>query len=149
MFISSLDVKIFPNILLPCFITHIFFITLFVRCLQAPLLSREAADKPASRRLNVARLVMLYVKHFESTDPREALQYFYFLREMKVRKIFILKWLSLYTKFSVVGEENFNTAYVMPCNIYTSILWSSVSTYCGLNVLQVAHSRIIVPFWEI
>jgi len=51
--------------------------------IQAPLLSREAADKPASRRLNVARLVMLYVKHFESTDPREALQYFYFLREMK------------------------------------------------------------------
>merc|ERR1719442_302868 len=26
---------------------------------------------------------MLYVKHFESTDPKEALQYFYFLREMK------------------------------------------------------------------
>jgi len=26
---------------------------------------------------------MLYVKHFESTDPKEALQYFYFLRDMK------------------------------------------------------------------
>eukprot|EP00088_Acartia_fossae_P030106 TRINITY_DN31070_c0_g1_i1.p1 TRINITY_DN31070_c0_g1~~TRINITY_DN31070_c0_g1_i1.p1 ORF type:complete len:556 (-),score=108.67 TRINITY_DN31070_c0_g1_i1:128-1717(-) len=51
--------------------------------IQAPLISREAADKPASRRLNLARLVMLYVKHFESTDPKEALQYFYFLREMK------------------------------------------------------------------
>ena len=33
-----------------------------------------------NRRLNIARLVMLYVKHFESTDPKEALQYFYFLR---------------------------------------------------------------------
>lgn len=51
--------------------------------IQAPLLSKEQADKPASRRLNLARLVMLYVKHFESTDPREALQYFYFLRGMK------------------------------------------------------------------
>ena len=26
---------------------------------------------------------MLYVKHFESTDAKEALQYFYFLRGMK------------------------------------------------------------------
>ncbi len=32
------------------------------------------------RVLNIARLVMLYVKHFESTDPKEALQYYYFLR---------------------------------------------------------------------
>jgi len=51
--------------------------------IQAPLISRDSGDPPASRRLNLARLVMLYVKHFESTDPREALQYFYFLREMK------------------------------------------------------------------
>jgi len=50
---------------------------------QAPLISKEARDKAPSRRLNVARLVMLYVKHFECTDPKEALQYFYFLREMK------------------------------------------------------------------
>jgi len=50
---------------------------------QAPLISKEARDKPPSRRLNVARLVMLYVKHFECTDPKEALQYLYFLREMK------------------------------------------------------------------
>lgn len=26
---------------------------------------------------------MLYTKHFEATDPKEALQYFYFLRSMK------------------------------------------------------------------
>ena len=51
--------------------------------IQAALLSKEAADRGCSRRLNLARLVMLYVKHFESTDPKEALQYFYFLREMK------------------------------------------------------------------
>jgi nuclear pore complex protein Nup93 len=33
--------------------------------------------------LNVARLVMLYVRKFEGTDPREALHYFYFLRRMR------------------------------------------------------------------
>lgn len=32
------------------------------------------------RRLNFIRLLMLYTRKFESTDPREALQYFYFLR---------------------------------------------------------------------
>lgn len=51
--------------------------------IQSPLLSRDSGDRGCSRRLNLARLVMLYVKHFESTDPKEALQYFYFLREMK------------------------------------------------------------------
>jgi len=51
--------------------------------IQAPLLSREPSDRTPSKRLNVARLVMLYVKHFESSDPKEALQYFYFLRGMK------------------------------------------------------------------
>ena len=51
--------------------------------IQASLLSKEAGDRGCSKRLNLARLIMLYVKHFESTDPKEALQYFYFLREMK------------------------------------------------------------------
>lgn len=32
------------------------------------------------RRLNFIRLLMLYTRKFEATDPREALQYFYFLR---------------------------------------------------------------------
>lgn len=35
------------------------------------------------RRLNFARVVLLYVRKFESTDPREALNYFYFLRNMR------------------------------------------------------------------
>ncbi|XP_035013406.1 nuclear pore complex protein Nup93 isoform X2 [Hippoglossus stenolepis] len=33
--------------------------------------------------LNFIRLLMLYTRKFESTDPREALQYFYFLRNEK------------------------------------------------------------------
>ena len=51
--------------------------------IQSALLSKEAGDRGCARRLNLARLLMLYVKHFESTDPKEALQYFYFLRNMK------------------------------------------------------------------
>lgn len=42
--------------------------------------SQEAGDPPMVRRLNFIRLLMLYTRKFESTDPREALQYFYFLR---------------------------------------------------------------------
>uniref|UniRef100_A0A6J0UU95 Nuclear pore complex protein Nup93 n=2 Tax=Pogona vitticeps TaxID=103695 RepID=A0A6J0UU95_9SAUR len=50
---------------------------------SAQLLSHEAGDPPAIRRLNFVRLLMLYTRKFESTDPREALQYFYFLRNEK------------------------------------------------------------------
>jgi len=69
--------------------THIALVLFELRLLsqptniQAALLSKESGDRGCSRRLNLARLLMLYVKHFESTDPKEALQYFYFLRDMK------------------------------------------------------------------
>ena len=60
--------------------------------IRAPLLtaSRDGASglnvssAPSTMKLlNVARLVMLYVKKFQGTDPKEALHYFYFLRRMK------------------------------------------------------------------
>ena len=69
--------------------THIALVLFEARLLsqpsniQAALLSKEPGDRGCGRRLNIARLLMLYVKHFESTDTKEALQYFYFLREMK------------------------------------------------------------------
>ncbi|XP_075045076.1 nuclear pore complex protein Nup93 isoform X2 [Mixophyes fleayi] len=47
---------------------------------SAQLLAQEAGDPIGIRRLNFVRLLMLYTRKFESTDPREALQYFYFLR---------------------------------------------------------------------
>ncbi|EPY77110.1 nuclear pore complex protein Nup93 [Camelus ferus] len=50
---------------------------------SAQLLSHEPGDPPCTRRLNFVRLLMLYTRKFESTDPREALQYFYFLRDEK------------------------------------------------------------------
>jgi len=51
--------------------------------IQSPLLSKDSSDRAPGRRINLARLVMLYTKHFEATDPKEALQYFYFLRGVK------------------------------------------------------------------
>ncbi|MBN3311040.1 NUP93 protein, partial [Amia calva] len=50
---------------------------------SAQLLSQVPGDPPMIRRLNFIRLLMLYTRKFESTDPREALQYFYFLRNEK------------------------------------------------------------------
>ncbi|ELT94870.1 hypothetical protein CAPTEDRAFT_177509 [Capitella teleta] len=52
---------------------------------QAQLLSKESAESKddSLRRLNFARLIMMYTRKFSVTDPREALQYFYFLREKK------------------------------------------------------------------
>ncbi|KAM9816270.1 nuclear pore complex protein Nup93 isoform X2 [Syngnathus typhle] len=53
---------------------------------SAQLLSQEPGDPPTVRRLNFIRLLMLYTSKFKSTDPREALQYFYFLRNEKDRQ---------------------------------------------------------------
>uniref|UniRef100_A0A671FTQ6 Nuclear pore complex protein Nup93 n=1 Tax=Rhinolophus ferrumequinum TaxID=59479 RepID=A0A671FTQ6_RHIFE len=50
---------------------------------SAQLRDHEPGDPPCLRRLNFVRLLMLYTRKFESTDPREALQYFYFLRDEK------------------------------------------------------------------
>ena len=62
--------------------THIALVLFEARLLSQPS-NIQPGDRGCGRRLNIARLLMLYVKHFESTDPKEALQYFYFLREMK------------------------------------------------------------------
>ena len=60
--------------------------------IRAPLLTSSkdtvgllstSSSSSTVKQLNVARLVMLYVRKFEVTDPREALHYFYFLRSMK------------------------------------------------------------------
>uniref|UniRef100_F6V4L5 Nuclear pore complex protein Nup93 n=1 Tax=Xenopus tropicalis TaxID=8364 RepID=F6V4L5_XENTR len=50
---------------------------------SAQLLSLEPGDPQGVRHLNFIRLLMLYTRKFEPTDPREALQYFYFLRNEK------------------------------------------------------------------
>ncbi|KAL2718929.1 nuclear pore complex protein Nup93-like [Vespula squamosa] len=49
----------------------------------APLISVDPSDKPPAKRLNFARLILLYVKRFESSDPKESLHYLFLLRCMK------------------------------------------------------------------
>ncbi|XP_015127449.1 nuclear pore complex protein Nup93 [Diachasma alloeum] len=49
----------------------------------APLITVDPADKPPAKRLNLARLILLYVKRFESSDPKESLHYLFLLRSMK------------------------------------------------------------------
>lgn len=50
---------------------------------QAQLLSPDSSDASGLKKLNIARLIMMYTRKFEATDAREALQYFYFLRNLK------------------------------------------------------------------
>lgn len=50
--------------------------------IHAPLLSTDLHDQQPFRRLNYARLITIYTRKFEATDPREALEYFYLLREL-------------------------------------------------------------------
>lgn len=45
-------------------------------------MSDDSEDPRPLKRINMARLVMLYVRKFEITDPAEALQYFFFLRNL-------------------------------------------------------------------
>lgn len=43
----------------------------------------DPADPKPARRLNLARLIMIYVRNFEFSCPNEALHYFYLLRNHK------------------------------------------------------------------
>lgn len=52
---------------------------------HAPMLSREDSDPEGVRRLNLTRLILLYTRKFEVTDPCEALHYCFFLRLLKGR----------------------------------------------------------------
>ena len=36
-----------------------------------------------AKKINIARFILLYVRKFEDTDPKEALHYFYFLRHLR------------------------------------------------------------------
>nr|CAD7428199.1 unnamed protein product [Timema monikensis] len=50
---------------------------------DASLLTEDSKYRGAARRLNYSRLIILYVRRFETTDIKEALNYYYFLREIK------------------------------------------------------------------
>ncbi|XP_050670495.1 nuclear pore complex protein Nup93-like [Leptidea sinapis] len=62
---------------------HDMFLLGTPRNVQAPLLSVDTDDPIPLRRLNLARLLLLYVRKFELTDPVDALHYYFFLRNLK------------------------------------------------------------------
>ncbi|KAL5020849.1 hypothetical protein ScPMuIL_000004 [Solemya velum] len=74
---------------LRCHAVHVALVLFELNLLMLPqsshqqLLTRDDSDPSPMRRLNFARLIMMYTRKFESTDAREALQYFFFLRDLK------------------------------------------------------------------
>uniref|UniRef100_A0A8B9J127 Nuclear pore complex protein Nup93 n=1 Tax=Amazona collaria TaxID=241587 RepID=A0A8B9J127_9PSIT len=65
--------------LMECFHCHAVHVALFELKLLLKSSFHEAGDPPGIRCLNFVELLMLYTCKFDSVDPREALQYFYFL----------------------------------------------------------------------
>lgn len=49
---------------------------------QSQILSRNPEDAAGIQRLNYTRLIIMYTAKFEATDSREALQYYYLLRNV-------------------------------------------------------------------
>merc|ERR1712127_535208 len=43
----------------------------------------EANESKCLRRINIACLIKMYTRKFECTDPREALQYYYILKDLQ------------------------------------------------------------------
>lgn len=91
------------------------------------VVSIDIEDPIPLRRLNAARLIMLYVRNFEITDPAEALQYFYFLR---------------YT-FSLVDQILFQK--VLSQSFQNAEIVNVVET----NVIQMVEtcSSLVFPIW--
>ncbi|CAH8671433.1 unnamed protein product [Schistosoma rodhaini] len=52
--------------------------------LHSPLVVRNDYDPTGFRRLNLARLIMLYTRKFEFTDPEKALMYYYMLSDIPI-----------------------------------------------------------------
>ena len=50
------------------------------------MLSREPDDSEGVRRLNLTRLVLLYNRKFEASEPTQAVHYISFLRDLKDRQ---------------------------------------------------------------
>ncbi len=51
---------------------------------SALISSGEPTEPKCCRRVNIACLIKMYTRKFECTDPREALQYYYILRNLNI-----------------------------------------------------------------
>ncbi|CAH8654954.1 unnamed protein product [Heterobilharzia americana] len=61
---------------------HDLHMLLMPNWLHSSLVSRNDCDPTGFRRLNLARLIMLYTRKFEITDPEKALMYYYMLSDI-------------------------------------------------------------------
>lgn len=52
------------------------------------IVAGEANESKCTRRVNFPCLIKMYTRKFECSDPREALQYYFFLRSMKTTIVF-------------------------------------------------------------
>ncbi|XP_073987086.1 nuclear pore complex protein Nup93-like isoform X1 [Rhodnius prolixus] len=50
--------------------------------INSPLLVIDEIDPPPMRRLNLLRLILLYTRKFETSDPKETLHYYFTLRHL-------------------------------------------------------------------
>ncbi|CAD5117218.1 DgyrCDS6014 [Dimorphilus gyrociliatus] len=76
------------------------------KLMQGQLLSREASDEKPMYRLNLARLICLYTKSFESVEPLQALEYFFLLR--KYQNANGESWFVTYVSELVTETREFN-----------------------------------------
>ena len=86
--------------------------------LHAKLLTREDGDPAPFRRLNFARLIMTFTRKFEQSDPQEALQYFYFLKDIK----------NVEGKYSLDDVHDILVQYTVPCIMLQYYCISSILT---------------------
>ncbi|KAL7059194.1 hypothetical protein AAHC03_013162 [Spirometra sp. Aus1] len=62
---------------------HTMKILILPQSLHSPLITRVDSDPAGFRRLNFARLLLLYTRKFEASTPCQALNYYYFLSDIE------------------------------------------------------------------
>ncbi|XP_068156855.1 LOW QUALITY PROTEIN: nuclear pore complex protein Nup93-1 [Drosophila tropicalis] len=85
-----------------------------VRSVNQPLLSIDICDPQPLRRLNLARLIRLYVEPFKRTDTVEALHYYYTLRcfrDPKGRNMFLTCVCDLVVESGVLDTSIFELIF--------------------------------------
>ncbi|XP_064549451.1 nuclear pore complex protein Nup93-1 [Drosophila montana] len=85
-----------------------------VRSVSQPLLTIDISDPTPLRRLNLARLIRLYVHRFEAMDTAEALHYYYTLRNLhdpKGRNMFLTCVCSLVVDSGVLDTSIFDLIF--------------------------------------
>ena len=79
MILFGNEIKNFIDVLFFLLFGNFWKINVDIQIFLLPV-STDSNDAAPLRRLNYPRLITIYTRKFEITDPREALEYFYLLR---------------------------------------------------------------------